>query len=70
MAARRNKISAELMEALQMLKYSIKRGRGLDFTKGMSRDEELEMLEAQMNEERRTPEDMSSFVDSLLHHVE
>ena len=42
--ARRNRIGPELMEALQMLKYSLKKGRGLDFTSGTSRDDELEQL--------------------------
>jgi len=42
--ARRNRIGPELMEALQMLKYSFKKGRGLDFTSGTSRDDELEQL--------------------------
>jgi hypothetical protein len=33
------------MEALQMLKYSIKKGRPLNFTQGMSWTEELKEFE-------------------------
>lgn len=50
MTARRNRISSELMEALQMLKYTIKRGNPLNFTAGMNDEEQekiiLELLEA------------------------
>jgi hypothetical protein len=45
MAPRRNRISPELMEALQMLKFSIRQGRGLDFTEGTSWNDELKELE-------------------------
>ncbi|KAJ6614681.1 hypothetical protein B0H10DRAFT_1738662, partial [Mycena sp. CBHHK59/15] len=42
--ARRNHTAPELMEGLQMLKFSVKKGWGLSFTSGTSRDEELELL--------------------------
>jgi hAT family C-terminal dimerisation region len=45
MAPQRNRISPQLMEALQMLKYSIKKGRPLNFTQGMSWTEELREFE-------------------------
>jgi uncharacterized membrane protein YukC len=45
MAPRRRRISANLMEALQMLKYSIKKGRPLNFTQGMRWAEELTEFE-------------------------
>jgi hypothetical protein len=57
--AQHNHLSPELMEALQMLKCSFKRGRGLDFTAGTSQDAELEELT------RLTAsllEDMSDFI--------
>ena len=41
MAPRRRRISANLMEALQILKYSIKKGRPLNFTQGMNWTDEL-----------------------------
>ena len=45
MTAQRNRIAPELMEALQILKYSISKGRSLSFTEGMSWDEELQEFE-------------------------
>jgi hypothetical protein len=34
--ARRNSLSPDIMEALQLLKYSSKQGRGISFTKGLN----------------------------------
>jgi hAT family C-terminal dimerisation region len=45
MAPRRRRISAKLMEALQMLKYSIKKGHPLNFTQGMRWTDELTEFE-------------------------
>jgi hypothetical protein len=45
MAPRRRHISAKLMEALQMLKYSIKKGRPLNFTQGIRWTDELTEFE-------------------------
>ena len=45
MAPRRSRISAQLMEALQIMKFSIRKGRPLKFTEGMSWDEELKEFE-------------------------
>jgi len=45
MTPRRGCISTQLMEALQMLKFSIWKGRPLRFTEGMSWSEELEEFE-------------------------
>ena len=36
--ARRNRISSDLMEALQVLKYFIVRGRSISFTDGMDKE--------------------------------
>ncbi|KAL4262028.1 Zinc finger BED domain-containing [Pleurotus pulmonarius] len=47
---RRNRISPDLMESLQVLKFYIRKGRELDFSVGTSREAEvanLEMLNAQ-----------------------
>jgi hypothetical protein len=57
------------MEALQMLKFSVKKGRGLNFTAGTSREEELEHLEVEMAEKDLIPEDATgfhAFIQSLL----
>ncbi|KAJ6631979.1 hypothetical protein B0H10DRAFT_1669877, partial [Mycena sp. CBHHK59/15] len=40
-----NRMAPDLMEATQMLKFSVKKGRGISFTAGTSREEELAMLE-------------------------
>jgi hypothetical protein len=58
--ARRNKLSPELMEALQMLKFALKKSR-LDFTAGKSKEDELQELE----EVNLTPLDIRAFVQSL-----
>ncbi|KAJ8457523.1 hypothetical protein ONZ45_g18279 [Pleurotus djamor] len=42
---RRNRISPELMEWLQVLKFYLKKGRELDFTGGTSHEAELQNLE-------------------------
>ena len=47
MMARRSQISPELMRALQLLKFSVKQGRGLDFTNGFDWTDELTELETQ-----------------------
>jgi hypothetical protein len=41
MAPRRRRISPKLMEALQMMKFSIRKGRPLNFTQGMRWKDEL-----------------------------
>ena len=45
MTPRHGRISADLMESLQLLKYSFKKGRSLDFTAGMSWRAELKAFE-------------------------
>ena len=45
MAPRRRRITAKLMEELQILKYSIKKGRPLNFTQGMRWTDELTEFE-------------------------
>ena len=45
MAAWHRRISADLMEALQMLKYSVHKGPSLNFTEGMPWNDELKEFE-------------------------
>lgn len=45
MTARRRRISPHLMEALQILKFSINKGHSLNFTKGLSWNDELKEFE-------------------------
>lgn len=61
MSARRNRIKPELMEALQMVKFSIKKGRGLNFTASLGWDAELDELENATSVRALVPEDMNSF---------
>ena len=44
-SARRNALGPNLMEALQLLKFATKQGRGLSFTEGWDRDKEVAELE-------------------------
>lgn len=48
MTDRRSRISKELMEALQMLKFSIRHGADLDFTEGTAKEAEIKELEARI----------------------
>jgi hypothetical protein len=66
MSAHRNHIKPELMEALEMLKFLVKRGRRLDFTAGLSWEMELEKLEAETMALALIPEDMAAFKQHLL----
>jgi len=60
---RRSCISPELMEALQLLKFSLRQGHPLDFTTGTSWDDELAEVETAHN--AHEPEDLDSFVTAL-----
>jgi hypothetical protein len=61
--ARRNSLSPKLMEALQLLKFSTKQGRGVSFTKGLDKDEELtELVE---EEEAEAVEELHEYFHSL-----
>jgi trehalose/maltose hydrolase-like predicted phosphorylase len=62
---RRNNINPKLMEALQMLKFALKKGHSIDFTKGTSKAAEISELEAAANEEVSVPEDILAFITSL-----
>ena len=66
MSARRNRIKHDLMEALQMLKFSINCGMQLDFTAGLGRKAELDMLERLDHLESCVPEDLTTFHCSLI----
>lgn len=65
MTDRRSRIQPELMEALQLLKYSIKHGRGISFTAGCSWGEEEEELERLMAMDGDASENLKEFQDSL-----
>jgi hypothetical protein len=61
--ARRNSLGHELVEALQLLKFATKQGRGISFTEGLDRDEELTELVGR--EEGEPIEDLRLFLRSL-----
>jgi hypothetical protein len=53
------------MEALQLLKYSIQQGRGLNFTDGLDWGQELHELETYDEAQIQHPEDINSFIQCL-----
>jgi hypothetical protein len=64
MTLRRSRIGPELMEALQMLKYSYNHGYELNFTEGLSQDEEYTHLAQLAEEENLVAEDTINSLDS------
>ncbi|KIK54988.1 hypothetical protein GYMLUDRAFT_176368, partial [Collybiopsis luxurians FD-317 M1] len=60
-----NCLSSEMLQALQVLKFGIRTRGTLDFTCGLTYTEELEHLEALMNEEFSVPTDIRAYVNSI-----
>lgn len=56
LSARRNALTPDFMEALQLLKFATKQGRGLSFTEGLKYDDEISELEKR--EEAQPIEDL------------
>jgi hypothetical protein len=67
---RRNRLSPEMMEALQMLKFSAKRGRELNFTSATSKLSEEEALDLAQTEQGSIPVDHESYRTMLMRLVE
>ena len=65
MAPRRNRISTKMMEALQILKYSLRYGRDLNFTEGLNWDDELTEMESSHRAQLHIPDDFDSFVANI-----
>lgn len=63
---RRSHILPELMEGLQLLKYSVKHGRSLNFTAGNSWDDERAAMEKLMEIDGDAPEDLKAFQEFLV----
>lgn len=61
MSARRSRIKYDLMEALQMLKFSLNHNYELNFTTGSERQAELQELEALDYIDSIVPEDLVDF---------
>jgi len=66
MSARRNRIKYDLMEALQMLKFSVNWGNELNFTVGFGWQTELRELEELDLLDSSVPEDLPAFRRSFL----
>jgi len=69
MAPQQSRISPNLMEALQLLKFTLQNGRSLDFTSGLDYMDELNEMEKGESRQNDIPEDIASFVRSLLSPV-
>jgi hAT family C-terminal dimerisation region len=63
---RRSRILPELMEALQMLKYSVKQGRSLNFTVGSSWDDERAAMQKLMEIHSDAPENLKPYQEFLV----
>ena len=63
---RRNRLGADSMEVLQMLKYSVRKGRGLNFTEGTDEMSEIRELELLIEQQTSIPEDMQAFIKGLV----
>ena len=67
MTMRRNQIGPALMEALQLVKFSVKHGTShLNFTTGWDANTAVAELEKAMEAEMSILEDISSFIEDLL----
>jgi hypothetical protein len=61
--ARRNSLSPQLVEALQLLKFSTKQSRGMNFTQGWKKEDEIANLVRR--EEEQPVEDLCTFLNNL-----
>jgi hAT family protein len=61
--ARRNSLSPQLVEALQLLKFAAKQGRSLSFTEGLDKD--VELAELEQREKGQSVEEISIFLCDL-----
>ncbi len=64
----RNRLGVEALEALQMLNFSIRKGRGVNFTDGLNEASQIEELEALPHQQTLVPKDMQAFIRSLASH--
>ena len=65
MTPRRNHISTKMMEALQILKYSLRYGHNLNFMEGLNWDDELTEMESSHRVHLHIPEDFDSFIVNI-----
>jgi hypothetical protein len=69
MATWHNQIKLELIEALQLLKFSFKNKRGLNFTEDLSVEVEIKELEALMEHISSIPGNINAFIASLTNEM-
>ncbi|KAF8882754.1 hypothetical protein CPB84DRAFT_1686553 [Gymnopilus junonius] len=65
MSDRRNRIAEDFMEELQMLKFSLKSGRNLNFTVGTSKEEVVKCLQDALEGFECIPMDITTYIQSL-----
>ena len=70
MTNHQNQIHEDLMEMLQILKFSLKSGSTLNFTQGISREDVLEFIQSIQDRENAIPEDVNAYIKSLMVAVE
>lgn len=63
---RRSRVQPELMEGLQMLKYSVKQGRSINFTAGSSWKDDEVVMERLMGVDLDVPESLKAYQDYLV----
>ncbi|THU86194.1 hypothetical protein K435DRAFT_684169, partial [Dendrothele bispora CBS 962.96] len=61
-----NKLSLQLVEALQMLKFALQKGDALNFTAQFKEEEEMADLENILSDQLQVPEDLNTFVKELF----
>ena len=64
---RRSRVQPELMEGLQMLKYSVKQGRSINFTAGSSWKDDEVVMERLMGVDLDVLESLKAYQDYLVH---
>ena len=67
MTDHRNHVAPELMEGLQLLKYTVKHGRSINFTAGSSWEDERAAIEKLMQIDGDAPENLKAYQESLAH---
>jgi hypothetical protein len=65
MTPRRSRLSPEVMEACQLLKFKLKQVPSLNFTAGTSEQDELVALESYIVFHTEVPDDVVAFSDHL-----
>jgi hypothetical protein len=65
LTTRRSRISQELMEQLQILKFAFKHNQKLSFTAGTDMESEINAMEGDIIAQSNVPEEVHSFIAML-----